>query len=614
MVALMLLTGACSDGGPVPSSGNQDVIPARATPTADFLIEPAATPTAILSESPTISVPKATATPELPAPPTPIESTDPTRYNAVVQVTTAQRHPISPLIYGISVSTGQHEELLQWMGVTLVRWGGNARTRHNWEVNASNAGSDWEFRNIGQGDSTPGSASVQFLQRNLQLGAWSLLTIPTIGWVAKDGSNDSVSIGMPEHGGPPVAPGSDAAFTKFENGVWTAPYDPAANRARTSVQSLPSKDAPFSYPPNLNDDKVYQDEWVAYLKSVRPADAPPMIYAMDNEPDLWADDTHVDVHPVRMGYDDTLSNFLTYARAVKKVDPSGLIAGPESWGVTAYTFSALDEGGDGYGTAHDRAAHGNVPFLQWFLRSTHKSDQEQGARSLDVLDIHYYPNAGQYSGNNSPEMQEKRMQAPRALWDTMYVEPSWVARTEWGHLALIRRLNKLIEQEYPGTKLGISEWNFGGEDDISGAIANADAFGIFGREGLYMATYWGLPEMGSPTGWAYRMYRNYDGNGATFGSESIDTTTSDKENLSAYGALNEDGSKLTVMLINKDMQRTADVTVSPADFSAASPGTQYMYSPSDLTTIQNAPLTVTDGSAHVSLPPTSILLLVMDKK
>ena len=96
-------------------------------------------------------------------------------------------HPISPLIYGIANSSGA----TSWqkdMGASLIRWGGNARTRHNWEMNASNAGSDWDFNNLDQanGDRTPGKASVKFVSANKSLGLESLLTMPTIGWVAKD--------------------------------------------------------------------------------------------------------------------------------------------------------------------------------------------------------------------------------------------------------------------------------------------------------------------------------------------------------------------------------------------------------------------------------------------
>lgn len=554
---------------------------------------------------------------------TPIASTTPTNdasaATAGVRVNTAKRHTISPLIYGVADPTSGNEDQLRWLGVTLARWGGNARSRHNWEINASNAGDDYEFRNVSQDNnipgSAPGSASLLFFQRNAKLGAASILTIPNIGWVAKDGDQNTRSEGMPEQGGPAIEKGSDIALTEFRDDVWSKPYDPTANRMRTSVQSLPTKGAPFSYPPDLADGKVYQDEWIAYLKGQRPQEGPPPIYAMDNEPELWADSAHVDVHPVRQGYDDVLSNFLTYARAVKQVDPTALIAGPESWGVTGYLYSALDEGGDRFSTTADRKNHENAPWLHWFLSSVSKSDREKGQRSLDILTVHYYPNAGQYEDvKNDPEMQEKRVQAPRALWDGLYVESSWVADTEWANLGLLRRLKAAVSQYYPDTKLGLTEWNFGGENDISGAIATADALGIFGREKLYCASYWTVPKQGSPAGWAFRLYRNYDDKGSSFGTESVETTINDIKTYSAYGALNKEGTKLTVVLINKSSKESADMPVNIAGFTPNANAKIYRYSSQDLSKLVEEPLTIADpATIKVTLPPMSISLLVLEQ-
>ena len=51
---------------------------------------------------------------------------------------------------------------------------------------------------------------------------------------------------------------------------------------------------------------------------------------------------------------------------------------------------------------------------------------------------------------------------------------------------LIPWLKAKIAAHYPGTKLSFSEYTFGGGHDISGGVAEADALGIFGREGLDM--------------------------------------------------------------------------------------------------------------------------------
>src|SRR5665213_3611851 len=103
------------------------------------------------------------------------------------------------------------------------------------------------------------------------------------------------------------------------------------------------RDRPTSQSP------VYQDEWVHHLVSKfgTAKNGGVSIYAMDNEPDAW-DGMHTDVHPARMGYEDLLSMFLTYSKAVKDVDPSCEVAGPVCFGWTSFYYSAQDRGTDNF--------------------------------------------------------------------------------------------------------------------------------------------------------------------------------------------------------------------------------------------------------------------------
>ena len=54
----------------------------------------------------------------------------------------ADRHPISPLIYGMDNPT---LEVAREIRLPLNRWGGDATTRYNWQTDSSNAGDDWFF-------------------------------------------------------------------------------------------------------------------------------------------------------------------------------------------------------------------------------------------------------------------------------------------------------------------------------------------------------------------------------------------------------------------------------------------------------------------------------------
>jgi hypothetical protein len=76
------------------------------------------------------------------------------------------------------------------------------------------------------------------------------------------------------------------------------------------------------------------------------------------------------------------------------------------------------------------------------------------------------------------------------------VSESWIN----DKVMLIPRLKKWVKDFYPGydMKIAITEYNWGAEQDMNGATTQADVLGIFGSEGLDMATYWTCPLNSSP--------------------------------------------------------------------------------------------------------------------
>jgi mannan endo-1,4-beta-mannosidase len=157
-----------------------------------------------------------------------------------------------------------------------------------------------------------------------------------------------------------------------------------------------------------------------------------------------------------------------------------------------------------------------------------------------------------------------RLQAPRSLWDTTYTETSWIAQTSTnGPIFLLPRLMAKINAHYPGTKLSISEYNYGAGADISGGIAQADALGVFGTQGLFAAATW-LPSATNTFLFAgHAMYRNYDGNGGSFGDTSVPLNNSDIVNTSAYASVSSASTtNVIVVVINKaTTQLTAGITI-----------------------------------------------------
>ncbi len=554
-----------------------------------------------MAAQPAVFLDDITLQPDLTLPPAPTTAT--------VTVTVDERadlHPISRLIYGMAFAPPDY---LTDLHLGVNRWGGNDKSRYNWVLgNADNAARDWQFRNRKAVDvdlpPAPSSAADAFVRQNIAADSLTLLTVPTLGWVASSADNNTLSQNVPDSGASPTG-SADGAI---------AGYDPTANRQKTSVRSLPRKGSPFTDNPTLTPGgAVYQDEWVHHLVAHfgDAAHGGVRLYAMDNEPDLW-DNTHTDVHPARMGYDDTLREFVTYADAVKDVDPTAQITGPVSWGWPGYKCSALDRGTDNFKSHPDFNRHGGQWFLPWFLAQVRVHDEKTGRRTLDVLDVHYYPQGnGLYGGQDDKDAQARRLRSVRSLWDASYTDESWIGEP----VRLLPRLKEWVASSYPGTKIGITEWNFGADDKMDGGLAVCDALGIFGRDGLYLANYWAYPPKNSPSYLAFKLYRNADGAGLGFGDLSCRAVSADPNRLSCYAGVDSRTGALTLMLINK-MPRatvTAPLMLGGPTFPASSVQS-WRCSADNAKEIVVLPQKRTQGGhLTVILPPYSMTLLRVPK-
>jgi hypothetical protein len=122
--------------------------------------------------------------------------------------------PINPLIYGIGMGHDVPKDEHHWlMSATIRRWGGNPTSRYNWKLgNAWNTASDWYFENVDY-VGTPGYSYATFIQHNKKRAMKTALTVPMIGWVAKDTS--SVSFPRAKHA---VQDGFDPGRPEAGNG------------------------------------------------------------------------------------------------------------------------------------------------------------------------------------------------------------------------------------------------------------------------------------------------------------------------------------------------------------------------------------------------------------
>jgi hypothetical protein len=498
----------------------------------------------------------------------------------------AARHRISPDIYGMN---GGDPALVAELGVPVARWGGNASSRYNFKNHTYNTGSDWYYENIVAG---PDGTVEAFVTVNRDRGAKQIVTVPLIGWVAKDSPQSH-----------PFACAFPA--TRFPEQDSFDPWDPNCGNGRlndTNITGAVPTDTSFPV------DESFVGEMVSHLVSQfgTAAEGGVPVYELDNEPVLWSS-THRDVHPEVVTYDELGTKGTAAAAIIKATDPSAEVLGPSGWGYCEWISSGVD--GCALGT--DAAAHGGLNLSQWYLKNMKDfSDAKGGTRMLDYFDQHFYP---QISGGKDAEANALRLRSTRSLWDPTYVEESWIGPTGVNAppLQFIRTMKAWIAQYYPGTKTAITEYNWGALDDINGALAQADVLGIFGREGLDLATIWGEPKPTDPAAFSFRMYRNYDGAGSRFGDVSVSATSTDQDQLAVYGAQRSSDEALTVMVVNKtgdDLTSSLSVT----GFNGNGTVQRLTYSPADLTSIvQGSDLTVSDGNVSTTYPANSITLLVL---
>jgi hypothetical protein len=161
---------------------------------------------------------------------------------------------------------------------------------------------------------------------------------------------------------------------------------------------------------------------------------------------------------------------------------------------------------------------------------------------------------------------------------------------------------------YPGTKIGITEYNWGAETSMNGAIAQADILGIFGREGLNLATRWEVPA--SPTYLAMKMYRNYDGNDSTFGDTSVLAAGPDPDNVSVFAAERSKDGALTIMIVNKYLTGTTPLVINLTNYTGSGSAQVWQLNSSEvITQLSNLPYSA--GLLQTTVPAQSITLLVI---
>jgi hypothetical protein len=512
----------------------------------------------------------------------------------------ADVHAFSPDIFGVSFGDDARNAEV---GYTVRRWGGNSTTRYNWTVDVNSTASDYFFENIpGASDRTQvpplGNAADAFVASTLAAGAKPLMTIPTIGWTPRADS--------------PQQHPYFAGFSVQKYGAQDAvdPYDTDAGNGVRNANAIVGNDP---HDTSSDVDTSFWMPWIAHFASTfgSAASGGVRLYSLDNEVMLW-NSTQRDVHPSPTTYDETWAKALAYGAAIKQQDGGAAVTGPVTWGYCDLFGSAADDCVQG----PDRDAHGGTPFVAWYLQQVCANPLAGGARVVDYLDLHYYPQ-GQgvaLSDDDSASTAARRLRSLKELYDADWVSESWIsdlgdaAPDHYSTPDLIPRVRAWIDAYCPGTKLAITEYNWGNDDTTSGAVAQAEIFGIFAREGVDLATRWVAPEPNTRAERAYTLFLDYDGHGGNVSGNSVRATSADIDTIGAYAFTS--GARTFVLLTNKDTV-THDANVAFAT-PLSGAWTWYGFDPS------NAVHAIASGGIDgasvtlVALPAMSANLLVVE--
>ncbi len=481
----------------------------------------------------------------------------------------ANRHAISPYVFGGAFP--QDAPTITDSGLQVVRWGGNGASTYNWQLGTTNADNDYYFEDFAFGalNNNADSNSTQFIKDVEAAKSVPLMTMVMLPWVAQTPETST------QQGTGPNNDHWSFSVAKYGAQCSVDQYNTdAGDGLKTDCATQLTADPNDAYFPLLDQpgtgdpaNSVYRNAWAAALATAF-GNSIPHFYDMDNEIDIWGG-THFDIHPQQSGYNELRDTYLLEAGNLKTWDPAAIRLGPVSccW----YFYWNLNS------TTDNKSTHAGIDFLPWWLNEIAWADAVAGTKSLDVFDIHAYPDGPDTSTFTQAQKQALATRIYRDWWDPTYKsEATYIDNNGFSIEPVepnpfrIPRMRALLNQNYPGAQFSITEWSaaFAGESDFSTALGDADAYGILARERVYLATRWTAPSPANPNYQALKLYTNYDGSHHGFGTTSVLATHDASPNLfSTYAALNSTGTTLTIMVVNKDPANAAQVTFTPTGFT-----------------------------------------------
>lgn len=467
------------------------------------------------------------------------------------------RKPISPYLYGKNdgVTTEKNPTtdsvltLFRDAGLRMLRSnGGNNATKYNWRRKMTSH-PDW-YNNVY--NSADWDDNAKTIQAKLP-GVAGMFAFQLAGWAANNTDNNF----------------NDYGYNQSQ--YWEGVHQNLAGGGTPSASGF-------------NGDKGKTDKPGDYTKYLMPwpADSTAAIlphwfgpgglgldsnsfryWNMDNEVEIW-DGTHDDVFPNRITAEEFIQKYIRVAVAVRKHFPGVKLVAPVSpaeWQWYTWNGGLVSYKGK------------SVSWPEFFIWRLKEAQDSTGVRMLDVYDVHFYP------GEMEPA---DLMQQHRVWFDTSYAFPyangvhfaegNWMGDQQKEYF--FERINRWLEKYFGpdhGIGLGVSESAIMTKtpDANLSAVWHASFLGTFADHGVEFFTPWSW-DVGE---WEVTHLFSRKGHSTrVLSHSSLDSL------VSAYSSISPQGDSMTIILVNRTLDKSQTVDVKWNGFKATGTATRLQLS------------------------------------
>ena len=449
--------------------------------------------------------------------------------DVIVTVNATQgKKAVSPYIYGCNNAFDKPVQFYKDAGLRMARMcGGNNATKYNWRKKITSH-PDW-YNNVYGNDWDKTSKEIEANYPNMQV-MWAFQLLGRVASSTEHNFND----------------------WEYNHSQWWEGVS-----QNLAGGGTPNEDNPGGKALVEGDIELYTEEW--------PADSTVGIldhwfgsngiglnkyqfiyWNMDNEPDVW-DGTHDDVmSDGLLPANEFMDNYIEVAKKARALFPEIKICGP----VTTSEWQWFNWSGGG--TKIDGK---NYCWLEYFIKRCADEEKTSGIRVLDVVDIHNYP----YAPTDKDALQNHRM-----YYDKTYVYPGAngikAVNGGWDNSLnkeyIFQRINDWLEKYYGknhGITVGLSEWSPGPDNPDLASVIYASHLGTFANYGVEYFTPWT---------WKTGMWETLHLFSKYAKEYSISSVSSNEVALSAYTTVSNIEDSITVIIVNRDMDASRNVTVN----------------------------------------------------